>query len=83
MSLNCVGRSEGGARTESNAIDGATAELRRCLLTQRTVRSLPVILEAPLFDDHPRLPQVVKDFSVQTFIPELVMKALNAGVLPG
>jgi hypothetical protein len=38
------------------------------------VRPLRVIVEAPLLNDNPRLPQAAKDFPVQTFAPQLVVE---------
>src|SRR6202012_4824613 len=60
----------------------AVRKLRRGLITQRTVRPLRVIVEAPLFNDNPRLPQAAKDFPVQTFVPQLVVETLDVSVLP-
>ena len=47
------------------------------------MRSLCIVVDAPLFDDHLGFPEAVEDFAVQQFVPELAVEGLAVAVLPG
>lgn len=42
-----------------------------------------VVVASPTFNNDLRLPQGVKDFSIEQFVPELAIEALVVAVLPG
>jgi hypothetical protein len=47
------------------------------------VRPERVVLNAPSFDQHLRLPECVEDLSIKDFVSELPVEALAVSVLPG
>ncbi len=46
------------------------------------MRSLRVVVLAPLLDDDPRLGQAVEDLAVEEFVAKLCIEALAVAVLP-
>ena len=47
------------------------------------MRSLCIVMDAPLLDDDLGFPEAVEDFAVQQFVPELAVEGLAVAVLPG
>ena len=65
----------------------ASASARRaysgwCLVAQRAVRALIVVFRAPRFKDNLRIEQAAEEFPAQTLVTQLVVEALDVGVLP-
>ena len=77
--LRAAGRKEPGGRLESCSAPGI---LRRRLVAGRAVRTLIVILCAPLLKDDLRFELAAEEFAVQTLVAQLVMEALDVAVLP-
>lgn len=51
------------------------------MLAQRTVRSLRVVLDAPLLNQSPCVPHRDEPLLVQAFVAESSVKALDVGIL--
>ena len=47
------------------------------------MRSLCIVMDAPLLDDDFGFPKAVEDLAVQQFVPELAVAGLSVAVLPG
>ncbi len=47
------------------------------------MRSLCIVMDAPLLDDDLGFPKAVEDLAVQEFVPELAVEGLAVAVLPG
>ena len=47
------------------------------------MRSLCIVVDAPLFDDDLGFQEAVEDLAVQQFVPELAVAGLSVAVLPG
>jgi len=61
----------------------ACRELGGCLIAQRAVRSLGIVFAPPGLQDHLGLTKRTKYLTVQEFVTQLVVKALNVSLLPG
>ena len=46
------------------------------------MRSLCIVMDAPLLDDDLGFPEAVEDLAVQQFVPELAVEGLAVAVLP-
>jgi hypothetical protein len=57
-------------------------KLGRGQVAQGAMRPALIILDSPLFDNDAGFQQRAKDFPIQTFIAQLVMEALDEGLLP-
>ena len=47
------------------------------------MRSLCIVMDAPLFDDRLGFLEAVEDLAIEAFIPELAVEGLAVAVLPG
>ena len=47
------------------------------------MRSLCIVMDAPLLDDDLGFPKAVEDLAVQEFVLELAVEGLAVAVLPG
>ena len=46
------------------------------------MRSLCIVMDAPLFDDRFGFREAVEDLAIEAFIPELAVEGLAVAVLP-
>ena len=51
-------------------------------MPQRTMRAVGVVVPTPTFNEHLRLVQRIKQFSVQQLIPKLSVKGFDIAILP-